>query len=76
MKCVICKTGDVGPTMVEAEVKAGPDRLLVRVAAEVCAQCGEPNYSAEALRHLEGVRQDFARNAIRPPSIGHVYHVS
>lgn len=76
MKCVICKTGDVRPATVEAEVKAGPDRLLVRVVAEVCAECGESYYSAEALRHLEGVRQDFARNAIRPASIGRVYQVS
>ena len=76
MKCVICKTGDVRPGMVQAEAKIGCDRLLVSVEAEVCQQCGEPYYSAEALRHLERVREDFARKVISPASVGKVYQVS
>ena len=34
--CVICKTGNVRPASVEAEVKVGTDRILVPVEAEVC----------------------------------------
>ena len=75
MKCVICKTGEVKPTSVEAEVKVGSDRLLVLVDAEVCQQCGEAYYSADVVRQLEKVREDFARKAISPTSIGKVYQV-
>ena len=35
MKSVICKTGEVQPATVHAEVKVGCDRLLVPVEAEV-----------------------------------------
>lgn len=75
MKCVICKTGEVKPTSVEAEVKVGSDRLLVLVDAEVCQQCGEAYYSADVVRQLQKVREDFARKAISPTSIGKVYQV-
>ena len=73
--CVICKTGNVRPASVEAEIKVGCDRLVVPVEAEVCQQCGEAYYSAQVVRHLEKVRDDFARRAIAPPSVGKVYQV-
>ena len=76
MKCVICKTGNVQPARVEAEVKAGRDRLLVTVDAEMCQQCGEAYYSTETLQHLERVRSEFRSRAIAPASIGTVYQVS
>lgn len=77
MKCVICKTGEVHASAEHrAEVKAGSDRLLVRVEAEVCDECGEVYYSADAMRQLEKVREDFSRRVIAPPSIGKVYQVS
>ena len=76
MKCVICKTGDVQPGKVQAEVKAGLDRLLIPVEGEICQECGEVYYTAEVLRYLERVREDFSRKAISPPSVGMVYQVS
>jgi YgiT-type zinc finger domain-containing protein len=76
MKCVICKTGDVRSAEVQAEVKVGSDRLLIPVEGEMCQQCGEAYYSAEVLRYLERVREDFSRKAISPPSVGMVYQVS
>ena len=76
MTCVICKTGNVQPARVEAEIKIGCDRILVSVEAEACQQCGEPYYSSEALRYLEQVREDFTRKAITPASVGKVYQVS
>ena len=77
MKCVICKAGDVRAAGEHrAEVKVGADRLLVRVDAEICDECGETYYSADVLRQLEKVRADFSRRAIAPRSIGRVYQVS
>ncbi len=75
MKCVLCKTGEVRPGTVQAETKVGADRLLVTVEAEICPECGEAYYSPEVLRSLERVREDFARKAISPVSIGKVYRV-
>lgn len=76
MKCVICKTEEIQPATVQAEIKIGCDRLLVPVEAEACPQCGESYYAAEALQYLERVREDFARRVITPASIGKVYQVS
>ncbi len=49
MQCVMCKTGEVKPAAVKAELKVGTDRLLVPVQAEACAQCAETYDSAETL---------------------------
>lgn len=76
MKCVICKTGEVQPATVRAEIKAGCDRLLVNVEAEACRECGEAYYSAQAMRHLERIREEFFRKALVPTSVGTVYQVS
>jgi len=77
MKCAICKTGEVQASAEHrAEVKVGTDRLLVRIEAEACDQCSETYYSADTLRQLEQVREDFSRRVIAPPSIGKVYQVS
>lgn len=76
MRCVICKTGEVRPASVQAEIKVGCDRLLVPVQAELCPECGETYYSAEVLRSLERVREDFTHKTITPPPVGKVYQVS
>jgi YgiT-type zinc finger domain-containing protein len=76
MKCVICKTGDVRPAEVQAEMKVGSDRLLIPVEGEMCQECGEAYYSADVLRYLERVREDFSRKVISPPSVGVVYQLS
>jgi YgiT-type zinc finger domain-containing protein len=73
---VICKRGAVAPGKVQAESKIAGDHLPEPVDAEVCAECGESYYSAETMRYLERVREDFIRKTIAPPSIGHVYQVS
>jgi hypothetical protein len=76
MKCVICKTGEVRPAMVQAEIKAGLDRLIVSVEGEVCLECGEPYYSVETMRYLERVRDQFTQKTLAPTSVGTVYQVS
>jgi YgiT-type zinc finger domain-containing protein len=75
MQCVICKSGAVTPGKAQAELKVEGDHLLVPVEAEVCAECGEAYYSAETMRYLERVREDFLRKAIAPSPIGRVYQV-
>ena len=76
MQCVMCKTGEVKPAAVKAELQVGTDRLLVPVQAEACAQCGETCYSAETLQHLEKVKSAFTQKAIALHSVGSVYQVS
>jgi YgiT-type zinc finger domain-containing protein len=76
MICVICKTGEVRAATVQAEIKAGLDRLLVPVEGEVCLECGEAYYSTEVLHYLERVRDEFIRKTIAPTSVGTVYQVS
>jgi len=76
MICVICKRGEVRPATVQAEIKAGLDRLIVSVEGEACVECGETYYSAEAMQYLERVREDFIRKTLAPASVGTVYQVS
>ncbi|HYA29031.1 MAG TPA: YgiT-type zinc finger protein [Acidobacteriota bacterium] len=75
MKCVICKIGEVTKSSVQVEVKVGYDHLLTTVEAEKCVECGEAYYSAEALRQLERLRDEFARKEIVPRSVGTVYQI-
>jgi YgiT-type zinc finger domain-containing protein len=76
MKCVICKRGEVKPASVQAELKIGDDRVLVRVQAEACTECGEAYYSPETMRYLEEVRDAVSRRTVTPMSIGHVYQLT
>ncbi len=76
MNCVSCKRGEVKPGKVEAEMKVGKDHLPAPVEAEVCAEYGEAYYSAQAMRYLEQVREDFRRKEITPPAVGRVYQVT
>jgi len=75
MKCVICKTGEVTRSPVKVEVKVGYDHLLTTVEAESCLQCGEAYYSAEVLRKLDQLRDEFTRKEIAPRSVGTVYQI-
>ena len=76
MKCVICKSGEVKETPVQAEIKVGYDHLLVTVQAEVCTECGEPYYTADTMRYLDRLRDEFTRKEIAPPLVGKVYEIS
>ncbi len=76
MKCVICRRGTVEAATVEAEVKVGDDRILVRLEAERCQQCGEAYYSGADLRRLEAVRKRFGRKGDVAESVGRVYRLS
>ena len=76
MKCVICKSGEVVQAPVQTEIKVGNDHLMVTVQAEACAECGEAYYSAETLRYLERLREEFTRKKIVPPLVGKVYQIS
>jgi YgiT-type zinc finger domain-containing protein len=76
MKCVICKNGKVVQAPVQTEIKVSYDHLMVTVQAEACAECGEAYYSAETLRYLEHLKEEFTRKKIVPPSVGKVYQIS
>jgi YgiT-type zinc finger domain-containing protein len=76
MICVICKSGEVRPATVQAEIRAGLDRLIVSVEGEVCPECGEAYYPTETMRYLERVRDDFIHKTLTPASVGTVYQVS
>ena len=61
---------------VQAEIKVGDDHLLVAVQAELCTECGEAYYSAETLRYLERLREEFTRKEITPLSVGKVNQIT
>ena len=73
---MICKSGEVKKTSVQAEIKVGYDHLLVTVQTEACAECGEPYYTSDTMRYLERLRDEFTRKEIAPPLVGKVYEIS
>ena len=66
MKCVIYRRGEVRAATVQAEIKVGYDHLMVTVQAEACAERGEAYYSAETLRYLQLLKEEFARKKNYP----------
>jgi len=75
MKCVMCKAGEITKASIQAEIKVDRNRLLVTVQAESCTECGEPYYSADTLKYLERLREEFARKEIIPREVGKVYEL-
>ena len=75
MKCVICKEGEIEEASVQAEMKVESNRSLVTVESDACIECGEPYYSADALRYLERLREAFVRKEIAPRVVGNVYEM-
>jgi len=60
MKCVICRTGELGRTAVEEEVRVGNDVLVTPIETLVCDACGERYYDRPTMKYLERVVEEAA----------------
>jgi len=62
---------------VEKLLRGGGNTAVVRVAAEVCLQCGERLYSEETVRRFEQIRQKLEKKEVAEfQLLGQTYQVA
>jgi YgiT-type zinc finger domain-containing protein len=62
-KCPICG-GELAEKQVEKLLRGGVNTAVVKVAAEVCLQCGERLYAQETVRCFERIRERLKRDDV------------
>ena len=72
MKCVICKSPDIQMKMVEEEVKAGRDVVLIPMEVLVCINCGERYYDRKTMQKIENLREKLRRHDLEVEEVGKV----
>jgi YgiT-type zinc finger domain-containing protein len=60
-KCPVCG-GPIEPKQVEKLLRGGVNTVSIKVAAEVCLNCGERLYTEDVVRIFEGIRNKLQRN--------------
>ncbi len=73
MKCVICKSSDIQMKIVEEEIKAGRDIVLIPMEVSVCLNCGERYYDRKAMRKIEELRDRLKRHDLEVEEVGKVF---
>jgi YgiT-type zinc finger domain-containing protein len=76
MKCVICKSSDIQMKLVEEEIKAGKDIVLIPMKVLVCLNCGERYYDRKAMRKVEELRDRLKRHDLEVEEVGKVFRVA
>jgi YgiT-type zinc finger domain-containing protein len=75
-KCPVCG-GELMEKEVEKLLRGGGNTAVVRVAAEVCLQCGERLYSEETVRRFEQIRQKLEKKEVAEfQLLGQTYQVA
>jgi YgiT-type zinc finger domain-containing protein len=72
MKCVICKGTNIEKKLVNEEVRAGTDVILVPVEVMVCKSCGERYYDRRTMRYLEEIESQIKKEKISFDVVGRV----
>ena len=72
MKCVICRSTAIEKKIVEEEIKAGNDIVLVPLELIVCQNCGERYYDKISMLKLEKVREKIREGKISLRTVGKV----
>ncbi len=76
MKCVICKSSDIQMKIVEEEIKAGRDIVLIPMEVLVCLNCGERYYDRKAMRKVEELRDRLKRHDLEVEEVGKVFRAA
>jgi len=72
VKCVICRSTAIEKKIVEEEIKAGNDIVLVPLELIVCQNCGERYYDKISMLKLEKVREKIREGKISLRTVGKV----
>jgi len=72
MKCVVCKSSDIQMKMVEEEIRAEQDIVLVPIEVLVCQNCGERYYDRKNMKKLEEMRTRLKNHDLEVEEVGKV----
>lgn len=72
MKCVICKGSNIESRMVDEQIMAGTDIVLVTMSVLVCSSCGERYYDRKAMKKIEEIRSRLRSQDLEVEEIGKV----
>jgi YgiT-type zinc finger domain-containing protein len=72
MKCVVCKSPVIEKKMVDEEIKAGEDIVLVQMEVFVCLNCGERYYDRKTIREIERIRDKVKSKEITLEPAGRI----
>ena len=72
MKCVVCKSSDIRMKMVEEEIRAEQDIVLVPIEVLVCQNCGERYYDRKNMKKLEEMRTRLKNHDLEVEEVGKV----
>jgi YgiT-type zinc finger domain-containing protein len=72
MKCVVCKSSDIQMKMVEEEVRAEKDIVLIPIEVLVCQNCGERYYDRKNMKKLEEIKIRLKEHDLEVEEVGKV----
>ena len=72
MKCVVCKSSDIKMKMVEEEVRAEQDIVLIPIEVLVCQNCGERYYDRKNMKKLEEIKTRVKEHDLEVEEVGKV----
>ena len=72
MKCVVCKSSDIQIKMVEEEVRAEKDIVLIPIEVLVCQNCGERYYDRKNMKKLEEIKIRLKEHDLEVEEVGKV----
>ena len=72
MKCIVCKSSDIQLKMVEEEIRAEKDIVLIPMEVLVCQNCGERYYDRKAMNKLEEIRSKLKVHELDVEEVGKV----
>ncbi len=72
MKCIVCKSTDIGLKTVDEQIRKGGDIILVPMSILVCSNCGERYYDRKSMRKIEDIRNKVQNQELDVEEVGKV----
>jgi len=72
MNCVICKGSNIELKMVDEQIRAGRDIILVSMNILVCSNCGERYYDRKAMKKIEDFRSRLKNQDLEVEEVGKI----
>jgi YgiT-type zinc finger domain-containing protein len=73
MRCVVCKSTDIDKKVVDEEIRADKNIILVSVEVLVCSNCGERYYDRATMRKIEELRLKLRHEDLQVEEVGKIF---
>ena len=72
MRCIVCKSTDIGLKTVDEQIRKGRDIILVPMDISICSNCGERYYDRKSMRKIEDIRNKVQNQELDVEEVGKV----